>query len=277
MGNNILDIFKNTVTAFATPSQRSTYTQAMQLVVNTPVLLDFSPLINQHRMESPQGVYIDNSKGLSSVSLTVQATLQNITIPAGYQGGFMLPLSTDMKVIVVGNGNVTFVYTNFPLRTGVWPTTASAPITYTAAFFFTVAADGAFIQLKGSASKTVKIIQSSTSVVATAAANTILFQRLATIDMGGTQTVVQNTPYDLSDPPSTAICVQAPNGNFQGTDISIYNYATGTATFPTQITNYVPNPVGKLPTLRGVGQFFNIGAIGIAGQTIGGFISWTEE
>lgn len=120
MSNNVNDTLIGGVSNFTMPILQQVYSQVFVLASGTTLSLDFKPLVNQNKIGSIQGVYIDNSAGSVPATLLVVATLQMISIPAGFQGIMPLYITADNVVQLTGNGNVTVIFNNFPTPAAVW-------------------------------------------------------------------------------------------------------------------------------------------------------------
>lgn len=126
MTNNINDSIRSQVGTMNMPSSQQTYSQVLNLTLGAPVSLDFKTLANLHQIENIQGIWIDNSQGTGTVTATVVATLQNFTVPTGYQGVAPLYVSPDNVISFTGAGTVTIVFLNFPTPVGVWPAASNS-------------------------------------------------------------------------------------------------------------------------------------------------------
>lgn len=131
MSNLITSFLRGLVSNMTQPPTQQVYSNTLQLVTGTPVALDFKTLQNNLKLDNIQGVWIDNSQNSSPAQLTVQATLQNFTVPAGYQGVAPLYVTADLVVIVSGNGNLPMVFLNFPTPAAVWPAAGGGTQTFT--------------------------------------------------------------------------------------------------------------------------------------------------
>lgn len=120
MSNNVNDTIIGGVSNFLMGKLQQVYSQVFALTPGTTVVLDFKSLVNQNKIDSIQGVYIDNSAGSAPFVLTVVATLQNVPIPAGFMGIMPLYVTADNVVQLTGNGNVTVIFNNFPTPAAVW-------------------------------------------------------------------------------------------------------------------------------------------------------------
>lgn len=118
--NNVNSTQIGAVSTFSMPTLQQVYSQIFTLTSGQTVNLDFKPLVNQHKVSSIQGVYIDNSLGTATFTLLVVATLQLISIPAGYQGIMPLYMTADNVVQLTGNGTVPVIFNNFPTPAAVW-------------------------------------------------------------------------------------------------------------------------------------------------------------
>jgi len=93
-------------------------------LVGAAVTLDLKTLVNLHRVNDVQGIFMDNSSGSAALQVST-TTGQKIIIPAGYQGVMPLYLSADKTITFNGNGSVNIVMLNFPTPANVWPASAN--------------------------------------------------------------------------------------------------------------------------------------------------------
>lgn len=135
MGNSANDSIRGMVANMSQPGSQQVYSQTMQLAMGTPQSLDFKVLVNTMKIDNIQGVYVDNSNGGAALNINVQATLQNFTVPQGYQGICPLFVTQDMVLNISGSGSIPLIFLNFPTPVGVWPATGatSGSMTFTGA------------------------------------------------------------------------------------------------------------------------------------------------
>lgn len=133
MTNSVMNMIRQIVSNMSMPQAQNSWGQTLNLVGGVPVTLDFKTLANQNSIQNIQGLWVDNSAGTAACVVSVPATLQNFTVPAGYQGVTPLYVSPDLVIIFSGTGAVPVVFTNFPTPVGVWPanTAASGAFTFT--------------------------------------------------------------------------------------------------------------------------------------------------
>jgi hypothetical protein len=285
MSNNVMDIFRTLVTAFHTPNQRATYAQSFSLTSGVPVLIDFRPLIAQGKMDNVQGIWIDNSAGTSSFTVQVLATGQNFTIPIGYQGSTILPMTADMQIVVMGSGTVPVVYTNFPLNTHSWPAsiiTTGLPATYAATFIVSETAPGVFFQLQGSATKLITIQQVIiTGETTSTAIGSINISRTNEAITGGTTSAVSIGGYDINNAPNTAT---AKLWSTPGSQSGLVSILDAQLFLPaTSSTSGLPFVFTQLSTaqgiiIRGANDFVQLnGGWATVPIIVVGTIIWTEE
>lgn len=104
------------------------FSNILQLSAGVPQSFDFKSLANKHQIDNIQGVWIDNSQGQTPFSLTVNATFQVFTVPAGYQGVAPLYVTPDLVCTLAGSGQVAVVFQNFPTPAAVWPASGPVPL-----------------------------------------------------------------------------------------------------------------------------------------------------
>lgn len=75
--------------------------------------IDLTLAIQQKKIEIVQGVYIDNSRAISTFTIRAQATEQQISVPAGAQGYYPLLAGQLPRFVCTSNGGVIPVYIAF--------------------------------------------------------------------------------------------------------------------------------------------------------------------
>jgi hypothetical protein len=75
--------------------------------------IDLTLAINQKKIEIVQGIYIDNSRAVSTFTIRAQASNQEISIPAGAQGYYPLLAGQLPRFTATSNGGVVPVYIAF--------------------------------------------------------------------------------------------------------------------------------------------------------------------
>lgn len=121
MSNNIQDIIQRQTSGMIMPPSPMTYSQILNLLLNTPLSWDLKTLANIHRIQFVQGIWIDNSLGTAPLSVFVPGTFQNFSVPAGYQGVAPLFLDANQVLTFTGvNANANVILCNFPVPVGVW-------------------------------------------------------------------------------------------------------------------------------------------------------------
>jgi len=131
--NNISNLIRQTVSNMLMPQKSNIWGMTLALTGGVPISLDFKTLANQNTVDNIQGIWIDNSAGTAALVLSVPASLQNFTVPIGYQGVAPLYVTPDLVINFTGAGNVPVTFLNFPTPVGVWPanTAASGAFTFT--------------------------------------------------------------------------------------------------------------------------------------------------
>lgn len=89
------------------------------------VSVDLKTATNLQRVRDVQGIFVDNSAGTSTLTITTIAG-QNVSIPAAYQALMPLYLSADNTITFNGNGTIKVTLLNFRTAAAVWPSTAAA-------------------------------------------------------------------------------------------------------------------------------------------------------
>lgn len=133
MLNNINNLIRQTVSNMLMPQKQNIWGMTLALTAGVAVSLDFKTLANQNTVDNIQGIWIDNSNGTAPLGLSVPASLQNFTVPTGYQGVAPLYVTPDLVINFLGTGNVPVTFLNFPTPVAVWPanTAASGAFTFT--------------------------------------------------------------------------------------------------------------------------------------------------
>lgn len=133
MTNSLTNIIRNVVSNMTMPQSQNVWGNTLTLAAGIPVQYDFKSLANQNAVQNLQGIWIDNSAGTAACTVSVPASLQNFTVPIGYQGVAPLYVTPDMVLVFSGIGVVPVVFLNFPTPASVWPanTAASGSFTFT--------------------------------------------------------------------------------------------------------------------------------------------------
>src|ERR1700749_812468 len=114
MANSIYNIQPFQVSTMETPSTSQVYSTLLNLDMSSPTaVIDLKSLANLHRVGNVQGIWMENSAGTTSLSVTM-ASLQTFTIPAGWQGLAPIYLSADNVLTFTGQGLVGIVLINVP-------------------------------------------------------------------------------------------------------------------------------------------------------------------
>jgi hypothetical protein len=92
---------------------------AVTLVTGTPIRMDFKPLVNLKRFSDIKSMFIDNSAGTTSVTLTI-LSMGNVIVPAGFQAICPIFMSDDNTITFSGNGTVNFALVNIDCHMGMW-------------------------------------------------------------------------------------------------------------------------------------------------------------
>lgn len=122
-GTNLPTVINAKTTNMRDPGDSRTYSFALTLTPGVVQQVDLRTLQNLNLIKGVQGIWIDNSEGSASCSVSMGSN-QDFIVPATYQG--MSPAFVNFNTPVfsfAGNGTVQVTLTNFPVPVGVWPTT----------------------------------------------------------------------------------------------------------------------------------------------------------
>lgn len=108
------------------PSLGQIYAFQLSLVAGTPQIVDLRPALYSMNISSVQGIFVDNSNGGASLSISGSSG-QPIVIAEAYQALMPLYMSADLTLTFTGSGSVGITLLNFPTPAVVWST---VPPTY---------------------------------------------------------------------------------------------------------------------------------------------------
>lgn len=121
LANNNMNVTTTNTSNSQHPRASRSYGFQATLQNGVPNSLDFRSLQNFNFMKDVQGIWIDNSQNSQPTTITTTAG-QTFSVPAGYQGTSWLAVNYETPVFTLtGSGTVSYVMTNFPLPTAVWP------------------------------------------------------------------------------------------------------------------------------------------------------------
>lgn len=81
----------------------------------TPLLLDWRQYTIDNAYFQPQGVYIDNSAGTGTLTITINPVGWQVTVPAGGQLATSFPAPNGETMSVTGLGNATMIFVDYPV------------------------------------------------------------------------------------------------------------------------------------------------------------------
>lgn len=81
----------------------------------TPYFQDWRNFSIDNFPFTPQGVFVDNTAGTSSLTITINPIGYNVVCPAGVSGQFQFPAPAGMSCSITGNGQATLVFVDFPV------------------------------------------------------------------------------------------------------------------------------------------------------------------
>lgn len=103
-------------TNYMVPANGTTHCVQIQgTVTAAPSLLDWRQFTVDNFPFQPQGVYIDNTAGTATLSITVVPLGWTINCPAGQQLATSFPAPNGETMTVVGNGQVSMAFVDFPV------------------------------------------------------------------------------------------------------------------------------------------------------------------
>jgi hypothetical protein len=123
--NSIYESVGRQVSNGITPKISNMYSFPLTLVAGAVLELDLKPLFNLHRIQNPQGIFIDNSEGTDTCTFSTSGG-PTVSIAAGWQALLPLYMSADGVFNVSGDGSVDITLLNFPTPAAVWPSNSAA-------------------------------------------------------------------------------------------------------------------------------------------------------
>lgn len=94
----------------------------------TPFLIDWRQFSVDNFPFVPQGVFIDNTQGTGPLTITIFPLGFNVVCPTGSSGQFQFPAPNGQTAQIVGNGQATVYFVDFPvLPNGAQVTLAGSP------------------------------------------------------------------------------------------------------------------------------------------------------
>lgn len=91
------------------------YVVNAKLTAGTPLSVDFRKIALDGQPYRPSGVFADNTKGTSPLIIVVNEINFSFQIPAGSFSAIPYPAPLQHSVNVLGNGDVTLVFVDFPV------------------------------------------------------------------------------------------------------------------------------------------------------------------
>src|SRR5574337_1244442 len=95
----------------------------------TPANIDWNQLAVQFSNFFPQGVFVDNSQGVGTLTINFQPLNYNVVVPAGVSGAYQFPAALNETCSVTGNGQATCVFVDFPVLPNINPPAGGSNVT----------------------------------------------------------------------------------------------------------------------------------------------------
>lgn len=114
MANGLTQVINYMIPAVGTPRA---YIQSGVLSA-TPVAIDFRNVSGggiDGQPFRPSGVYIDNTQGTGTLTITLNEIAYQITCPAGEALNLPYPAPIELSVAITGLGQATVIFTDVPV------------------------------------------------------------------------------------------------------------------------------------------------------------------
>lgn len=106
----------DSVSNYLVPAAGQTHAATLEGIFSaTPQKIDWRQFSIDNFPFRPQGVFIDNSAGIAPLVISVQPINYNISCAAGAVGQFQFPAPDNQTCSIVGNGQATVVFVDFPV------------------------------------------------------------------------------------------------------------------------------------------------------------------
>jgi len=120
---------QNNVSNYLVPAAGQTHAATLDGIFSaTPQSINWRQFSVDNFPFQPQGVFIDNSLGVSPIVINIQPINFNVSCAAGAVGAFQFPAPDNQTCSITGNGQATLVFVDFP----VLPNTGQVNIAGTA-------------------------------------------------------------------------------------------------------------------------------------------------
>lgn len=111
-----MNVIQTNTTNYLVPSSGNTHGVNFNGVYTaTPYQIDWRQFSVDNFPFSPQGVFIDNSRGTASLVINFQPLNFNVVCPAGIVGQFQFPAVDQQTCSITGNGQAVVTFVDFPV------------------------------------------------------------------------------------------------------------------------------------------------------------------
>lgn len=106
----------NNTSNYLVPAAGSTHAVTISDTFSaTPKSIDWQSFTINNFPFQPQGCFIDNSEGVADLKITVKPIGFTFSCPAASIAQFQFPAPNNMSMDIVGSGNATIVFVDFPV------------------------------------------------------------------------------------------------------------------------------------------------------------------
>jgi len=113
---NISTPQQNSVSNYLVPAAGQTHAATLSGIFSaTPQSIDWRQFSVDNFPFQPQGVFIDNSAGVAPIVINIQPINYNVSCAAGAVGQFQFPAPDNQTCSIIGNGQATIVFVDFPV------------------------------------------------------------------------------------------------------------------------------------------------------------------
>lgn len=102
-------------TNYLVPSSGATHAVNYSGIFTSALLIDWRQFQIDNFPFRPQGVFIDNTNGITEVSINIQPINYNIVCPIGVSGQFQFPAPDNQTCTINASGQVTIIFVDFPV------------------------------------------------------------------------------------------------------------------------------------------------------------------
>src|SRR3989304_1387599 len=106
----------NNTTNYLVPAAGGTHSVSFkEIFSSSPDFIDWRQFAIDNYPFIPQGVFVDNSAGLSPLVINFQPLNYNVTCPAGGIGQYQFPSVDGQSSSITGGGQASVIFVDFPV------------------------------------------------------------------------------------------------------------------------------------------------------------------